>query len=78
MLIGHPKNEKGIPLDGVASGAAVGSIALFAGADLPEGYLLCDGAELSRTVYNELFEAIGTTWGGWKRRNDFQFAGFFW
>ncbi len=46
-----------------ASGAAVGSIALFAGATLPEGYLLCDGATLSRTVYAELFDAIGTAWG---------------
>lgn len=46
-----------------ASGAAVGSIAMFAGAALPEGYLLCDGAALSREVYAELFSAIGTTWG---------------
>lgn len=45
------------------SGTAVGSISLFAGATLPEGYLLCDGAALSREVYAELFSAIGTTWG---------------
>lgn len=45
------------------TGAAVGSIALFSGATLPEGYLLCDGAALSREVYAELFSAIGTTWG---------------
>lgn len=63
MKIGNPQNEEGIPLDGVASGAAVGSIALFAGATLPEGYLLCDGATLSREVYAELFSAIGTAWG---------------
>ena len=62
MLIGHPKNEEGIPLDGIDS-IPVGSISLFAGAALPEGYLLCDGAALSRTVYAELFSAIGTTWG---------------
>ena len=63
MKIGNPQNEEGILLDGVTSGAAVGSIALFAGAAIPEGYLLCDGAALSRTVYAELFSAIGTTWG---------------
>ena len=63
MKIGNPQNEEGIPLDGVASGAAVGSISLFAGATLPEGYLLCDGAALSREVYAELFDAIGTAWG---------------
>ena len=51
--------------------AQIGAIALFAGADLPDGYLLCDGAELSRTVYNELFEAIGTTWGEGDGENTF-------
>ena len=63
MKIGNPQNEEGIPLDGVVSGAAVGSISLFAGAALPEGHLLCDGAALSREVYAELFDAIGTAWG---------------
>lgn len=52
-----------IPRGNAGSGAAVGSIALFAGATIPEGYLLCDGAALSREVYSELFSAIGTTWG---------------
>ena len=56
------KGDKGDPGES-ASGAAVGSISLFAGATIPEGYLLCDGAALSRTVYAELFSAIGTTWG---------------
>lgn len=52
-----------IPRGNAGSGASVGSIALFAGATIPEGYLLCDGAALSREVYSELFSAIGTTWG---------------
>ena len=52
-----------IPRGNAGSGASVGSISLFAGATIPEGYLLCDGAALSRTVYAELFSAIGTTWG---------------
>ncbi|MBK19731.1 MAG: hypothetical protein CMM52_12935 [Rhodospirillaceae bacterium] len=30
---------------------------------LPSGYLLCDGASVSRTTYADLFAAIGTTWG---------------
>lgn len=30
MLIGHPKNEKGIPLDGIDS-IPVGTIVMFAG-----------------------------------------------
>lgn len=58
-----PQGEKGDKGDTGETGTAVGSISLFAGATLPEGYLLCDGAALSRTVYAELFSAIGTTWG---------------
>lgn len=30
---------------------------------LPDGYLSCDGAAVSRTTYADLFAAIGTTWG---------------
>ena len=32
-------------------------------ATIPEGFLLCDGAEYSREEYPELFIAIGTTYG---------------
>lgn len=31
--------------------------------DAPEGYLLEDGAAVSRTIYSELFAVIGTTYG---------------
>lgn len=31
--------------------------------EIPEGFLLCDGAEYSRTEYAELFDAIGTVYG---------------
>jgi microcystin-dependent protein len=40
-----------------------GSLLMFAGASAPDGYLLCDGAAISRTTYNILFAAIGTTYG---------------
>lgn len=43
--------------------AQIGSIALFSGSSIPTGYLLCDGSALSRVVYAELFDAIGTAWG---------------
>lgn len=45
------------------SALPIGSIFAFAGATGPAGYMLCDGTELSRTVYATLFEAIGTTYG---------------
>jgi microcystin-dependent protein len=40
-----------------------GSIYLFAGTTAPMGYLLCDGAAISRTTYAYLFARIGTTYG---------------
>lgn len=40
-----------------------GSVIAFAGSSTPEGYLLCNGAAVSRTTYAELFAAIGTTYG---------------
>ena len=39
-----------------------GTIDLFAGADIPEGYALCDGRELRQTDYPKLFAALGTTY----------------
>ncbi len=40
-----------------------GSIIAFAGNTLPDGYLLCDGSQVSRTTYKKLFNVIGTTYG---------------
>lgn len=41
----------------------VGSLFPYAGAVAPGGYLLCDGAAVSRATYADLFAAIGTTYG---------------
>ncbi len=40
-----------------------GSIMCFSGATVPQGWLLCDGQPISRTVYNELFNTIGIIYG---------------
>ena len=40
-----------------------GVVQMFAGEAPPNGWLLCDGAAVSRTEYAVLFDAIGTTWG---------------
>ena len=40
-----------------------GTLLPFAGTAVPDGYLLCNGAEVSRTDYANLFAAIGTKWG---------------
>lgn len=41
----------------------IGSISLYAGATAPAGWLICDGTAVSRTTYNDLFTALGTTYG---------------
>ncbi|MCP4135535.1 MAG: hypothetical protein GY754_31490, partial [bacterium] len=40
-----------------------GTINPFAGENVPEGWLLCDGQAYGRTEYSELFQVIGTAWG---------------
>lgn len=41
----------------------VGTVIAMAANSAPSGYLLCNGAAVSRTTYAELFAAIGTTYG---------------
>lgn len=45
------------------SGVAAGIIAWFPGTAVPDGWLLCNGANVSRTTYANLFAAIGTKYG---------------
>lgn len=40
-----------------------GTIISCVGTNVPDGYLLCDGAEVSRTTYAALFAAIGVAFG---------------
>ena len=40
-----------------------GSIVAFGGTNIPAGWLLCNGTNVSRTTYPRLFAAIGTAWG---------------
>jgi microcystin-dependent protein len=46
------------------SGPFIGQIMIFAGNFAPSGYALCDGRRLSIADNPELFELIGTTYGG--------------
>lgn len=49
----------------VATQATVptGTVFPYAGSSAPTGYLICDGAAVSRTTYATLFALIGTTYG---------------
>lgn len=40
-----------------------GVVSAYAGAAAPSGWLLCDGAAVSRATYADLFAVIGTTYG---------------
>lgn len=40
-----------------------GEIKMWAGDTIPDGWLLCDGSEVSKTDYPELYKAIGDLWG---------------
>ena len=40
-----------------------GVIVPFGGEEVPFGWMLCDGAEVSRTEYANLYNAIGVCWG---------------
>lgn len=48
-----------IPVDILPTGAIIP----FAGSTTPSGYLLCNGATVSRTTYSKLYSVIGTTYG---------------
>lgn len=40
-----------------------GEIKMWAGDKIPDGWLLCDGSEVSKTKYPNLYAAIGDLWG---------------
>jgi len=43
--------------------APTGSVTMYAAASAPTGWLLCNGAAVSRTTYASLFAVVGTTFG---------------
>ena len=47
----------------IPEGIPVGTINIYAGSTAPTGYLICNGAAVSRTTYSNLFDVIGTTYG---------------
>jgi microcystin-dependent protein len=57
-----------------------GSVMAFARQTAPDNWLACDGAEVSRETYADLFEAIGTEWGAGDGTTTFNlpdFRGYF-
>lgn len=60
----------------VESGAPVGSLMPYAGTTPPDGWLICDGSEISRTTYARLFSVIGTTYGAGDGNSSFNLPAF--
>lgn len=42
----------------------IGAILPFAGGNVPDGYLLCDGAEVERDKFSDLYDIIGSIYNG--------------
>ena len=59
---------------GAVTGAPVGTVIAYMGTDEPEGFLLMDGRELSRTTYAALFAVIGTSQGAGNGSTTFNIA----
>ena len=51
------------PLGNSGGSFPIGFIAIWPGDTMPTGWLLCDGSEISRTAYADLFALVGTTYG---------------
>lgn len=56
---------------GGGGGNPVGTIIAVAYTGVPEGYMHCNGAAVSRTTYADLFSKIGTTYGDGDGSNTF-------
>jgi hypothetical protein len=74
-------SEKGkVTIRESAPGVLPGSIICFAGINGTRfdngGYFYCDGRDVSRSSYSQLFEAIGTTYGAGDGVNTFKIPDF--
>lgn len=47
-----------------AANAEIGEIKMWSGITVPSKWIACDGGVVSRTTYRDLFEVIGTEFGG--------------
>lgn len=59
----NPEYIDGVHWAFIDTGLPVGTIITLLANDVPDGYLICNGAEISRITYAPLFKVIGTTYG---------------
>ena len=72
VYIGAPAPGPNQPMSPAQGATPTGAILPYAGEMAPEGYLICNGAEVSREDYSNLFDAIGTTYGVGNGNTTFQ------
>lgn len=57
-------------------GSVIGEIKAYAGLSIPDGWLECDGSEVSKTEYPNLYAAIGDLWGTPNSSSNFKLPNF--
>lgn len=60
----------------VSKNTFAGEVRTFAGTTAPTGFMVCDGTPVSRTLYPQLFLAIGTSHGDGSQNADGTVSGF--
>jgi hypothetical protein len=63
LIIADENRQNPVDIRNLVGSAPIGQVSDFAGENIPDGWLKCDGRELPRIDYAELFNAIGTTYG---------------
>lgn len=72
----NPEYLDGVHWAFIDSGLPTGTIITWSTNDAPDGYLICNGAAISRTTYARLFNVIGTTWGAGDGNTTFNLPNF--
>jgi hypothetical protein len=44
-------------------GVPIGMVMMWGGTSVPQNWLLCDGSEVLRTQYTQLYQVVGNAWG---------------
>lgn len=67
----HRESKAEARSGGTPSPSPAGAVVAYAGAEAPLGWLACDGTAVSRSIYSDLFDAIGTNYGKGDGANTF-------
>ncbi len=72
----NPEYLDGVHWAFIDAGLPTGTIITWGATVPPDGYLICNGAAISRTTYARLFNVIGTTWGAGDGNTTFNVPNF--